>query len=142
MKKLLLIVLFLFSLSACSKKYTLAGGYVHRDCNSTAHDTSLNQNYSELQETAAKIAENLDLETEDGVAAYAWQMQEVLVNLGLVTEGYLPIRAIFYSDGIGEIQLTPDGIVYPDVIGDGVFYLHYEYDFVYFLYKMVTYLKL
>ena len=126
MKKLLLIVLFLFSLSACSKKYTLAGGYVHRDCNSTAHDTSINQNYSELQETAAKIAENLDLETEDGVAAYAWQMQEVLVNLGLITEGYLPIRATFYSDNICEIQFTPNGENYPDLIEGTRVYLYYE----------------
>ena len=107
MKKLFLILLLSFLLSACSKKYSLAGGYVHENYKYIVHNSSANQNHTELQETAAKIAEKLDLQTDTGVAAYAWQIQEVLANLGFITEGYLPIRAVFYSNGICEIQLTP-----------------------------------
>ena len=132
MKKLFLILLLSFLLSACSKKYPLAGGYVHENYKYIVHNSSANQNHTELQETAAKIAEKLDLQTDTGVAAYAWQIQEVLANLGFITEGYLPIRAVFYSNGICEIQLTPGGEIYPDLVGDGVFYIDYDYEFIHF----------
>ena len=85
-----------------------------------------------MQEIAAKIAEKLDLQTDTGVAAYAWQIQEVLANLGFITEGYLPIRAVFYSNGICEIEFTPGGEIYPDLVGDGVFYIDYDYEFIHF----------
>ena len=132
MKKATLIILLLFILSACSKNYTLQGGFVHEDYDCTFHNLTASQDHTEVQETAAEIAENLDLKTEADVAAYAWQIQEVLVNLGLITEGYLPIRATFYSNNICKIQLTPNGIIYPDPVGDGVVYLHYENEFIYF----------
>ena len=132
MKKATLIILLLFILSACSKNYTLQGGFVHEDYDCTFHNLTASQDHTEVQETAAEIAENLDLKTEAGVAAYAWQIQEVLANLGFITKGYLPIRAVFYSNNICEIQFTPNGIIYPDIIGNGVVYLHYEYVFMYF----------
>ena len=132
MKKLFLILLLSFLLSACSKKYSLAGGYVHENYKYIVHNSSANQNHTELQETAAKIAEKLDLQTDTGVAAYAWKIQEVLANLGFITEGYIPIRAVFYSNGICEIQLTPGGEIYPDFVGDGVFYIDYDYEFIHF----------
>ena len=132
MRKIFPIILLFLLLSACSKKYALDGGYVYRNYDRTFHDLSTTQDHTELQETVAKIAEKLDLETETDVAAYAWQIQEVLVNLGLITEGYLPIRATFYSNNICKIQLTPNGIIYPDPVGDGVVYLHYENEFIYF----------
>ena len=132
MRKIFPIILLFLLLSACSKKYALDGGYVYRNYDRTFHDLSTTQDHTELQETVAKIAEKLDLETETDVAAYAWQIQEVLVNLGLITEGYLPIRATFYSNNICKIQLTPNGTIYPDPVGDGVVYLHYENEFIYF----------
>lgn len=132
MRKIILVILLLFILSACSKKYKLHGGYVHRDYDYTFYDLTTSQDHTEVQEIAAKIAEKLDLQTDTGVAAYAWQIQEVLANLGFITEGYLPIRAVFYSNGICEIQLTPGGEIYPDLVGDGVFYIDYDYEFIHF----------
>ena len=132
MKKIILVILLSFILSACSKKYALKGGYAHKDYSRTFHDLSTTQDHTELQETAAKIAEKLDLQTDTGAAAYAWQIQEILINSGLITEGYLPVFATFYSNNICEIQLTPDGEIYPDMNSNRFFCLHYEREFIYF----------